>query len=263
MAQLLMTPVQSWSAVHPDFRTNTLVILGQTNVLLLRDYTSFFRAWETASQQDDVHSTLSNPSPDLLPRDFLDLWFANTDNDADNSSWDDQPSSQLSVASARAMCIVVSRPPMAIIPSNLLRASPCSLIWTPQGSPETLRTNLLPSRAHPRLVSPPTRNQVSPSTAAPLRRHTATRIQHLPTRLSRALAYKWTAVLSMLCRSMRFGMELAPIWLPSIMWTCWCGTLQERPRRGGSPSDMDLRVYSLIFCIVQTSLCLSTTISRL
>ncbi|CBQ72963.1 conserved hypothetical protein [Sporisorium reilianum SRZ2] len=41
-AQLTMTPYQIWSAVHPDLKTKTLLILGQGTVLLLRDYKKFF-----------------------------------------------------------------------------------------------------------------------------------------------------------------------------------------------------------------------------
>lgn len=41
-AQLTMTPYQIWSAVHPDLRTKTLLILGQGTVLLIRDYKKFF-----------------------------------------------------------------------------------------------------------------------------------------------------------------------------------------------------------------------------
>lgn len=43
MAQLTMRPWQIWSAVHPDIKTNTLLILGQGTVLLIRDYKQFFR----------------------------------------------------------------------------------------------------------------------------------------------------------------------------------------------------------------------------
>ncbi|TKY85700.1 hypothetical protein EX895_005240 [Sporisorium graminicola] len=42
-AQLTMTPYQIWSAVHPDLKTKTLLILGQGTVLLVRDYKKFFR----------------------------------------------------------------------------------------------------------------------------------------------------------------------------------------------------------------------------
>ncbi|GAC94128.1 hypothetical protein PHSY_001697 [Pseudozyma hubeiensis SY62] len=41
-AQLTMTPYQIWSAVHPDLKTKTLLILGQGTVLLIRDYQKFF-----------------------------------------------------------------------------------------------------------------------------------------------------------------------------------------------------------------------------
>ncbi len=37
-----MTPYQIWSAVHPDLRTKTLLVLGQGTVLLIRDYKKFF-----------------------------------------------------------------------------------------------------------------------------------------------------------------------------------------------------------------------------
>ena len=42
MAQQMMTPYQIWAAVHPDFKTKTLLVLGQGTVLLIRDYTKFF-----------------------------------------------------------------------------------------------------------------------------------------------------------------------------------------------------------------------------
>ncbi|GAK64497.1 uncharacterized protein PAN0_005c2711 [Moesziomyces antarcticus] len=42
LAQLTMTPYQIWSAVHPDLKTKTLLILGHGTVLLLRDYKKFF-----------------------------------------------------------------------------------------------------------------------------------------------------------------------------------------------------------------------------
>ncbi|EST05594.1 Quinonprotein alcohol dehydrogenase-like superfamily [Kalmanozyma brasiliensis GHG001] len=41
-AQLTMTPYQIWSAVHPDLKTKTLLVLGQGTVLLIRDYKKFF-----------------------------------------------------------------------------------------------------------------------------------------------------------------------------------------------------------------------------
>lgn len=43
LAQLTMMPWQIWSAVHPDTRTSTLLILGQGTVLLIRDYKEYFR----------------------------------------------------------------------------------------------------------------------------------------------------------------------------------------------------------------------------
>lgn len=42
LAQLTMTPYQIWSAVHPDLKTKTLLILGQGTVLLIKDYKKFF-----------------------------------------------------------------------------------------------------------------------------------------------------------------------------------------------------------------------------
>lgn len=59
MAQLTMTPYQIWSAVHPDPKTKTLLILGQGTVLLIRDYKKFF----------NKHSG----SPDL----FIEIEFEN------------------------------------------------------------------------------------------------------------------------------------------------------------------------------------------
>ncbi|PWZ02377.1 hypothetical protein BCV70DRAFT_151118, partial [Testicularia cyperi] len=43
VAQLTMTPWQIWSAVHADVKTNTLLMLGQGTVVLLRDYKKFLR----------------------------------------------------------------------------------------------------------------------------------------------------------------------------------------------------------------------------
>ena len=61
LAQLTMTPFQIWSAVHPDPKTKTLLVLGQGTLLLIRDYKKFF----------------NNPkrSPDL----FVEIEFDNLD----------------------------------------------------------------------------------------------------------------------------------------------------------------------------------------
>lgn len=110
-AQRLMLPVQAWSAIHPDFRSRTLVVLGQTNVLLIRDYLTCFSAWESKKERElnaveDQNSTGKN---DLEPDMFVDLRFSEGDEGDPELSWDEMPPSQLAVSESRAMCIVVSQ----------------------------------------------------------------------------------------------------------------------------------------------------------
>ncbi|SNX84306.1 uncharacterized protein MEPE_03015 [Melanopsichium pennsylvanicum] len=51
MAQETMTPFQMWSAIHPDLKTKTLLVLGQGTLLLIRDYTKLFK---DANQSADM-----------------------------------------------------------------------------------------------------------------------------------------------------------------------------------------------------------------
>lgn len=104
-----MAPIQSWSAVHPDFRSRTLVVLSQTNVLLIRDYLTYFLAWEKRREVEDRGSSSAEvvernaPIPGL----FVDLRFTE-----EAPSFTDISTAQLAVAESRAMCIVVSVIPL-------------------------------------------------------------------------------------------------------------------------------------------------------
>lgn len=105
-AQLTMAPIQSWSAVHPDFRSRTLVILSQTNVLLIRDYLTYFLEWEKRRENEAEGSNgnameLEAPIPGI----FVDLRFKE-----ETPSPSDLSTAQLAVAESRAMCIIVSLP---------------------------------------------------------------------------------------------------------------------------------------------------------
>lgn len=111
-----MTPVQSWSAIHPDFRTNTLVVLGDTNVLLIRDYASCFRAWEAREALSVATTSMGQPptlplvlEEALQPAMFADLYF----NPPEKQSMEftmlgERTTNQLAVADSRAICITVS-----------------------------------------------------------------------------------------------------------------------------------------------------------
>jgi hypothetical protein len=102
-AQLMMAPIQRWSAVHPDFRSRTLVILSQTNVLVLRDYLTYFLAWEKRREAEAKGDTIVIDSKALSLGLFADLRFGE-----DTPLPSDLSTSQLAVADSRAMCIVVS-----------------------------------------------------------------------------------------------------------------------------------------------------------
>ncbi|UZJ51078.1 hypothetical protein CBS101457_000398 [Exobasidium rhododendri] len=119
LAQRTMTPIQSWSAIHPDFRSRTLVILGQTNVLIIRDYLTCFLAWQRRKEQDlrGKAGTRESLAPDL----FADLQFGvNKEGEAD-FAWDEIPTSQLAVAESRAMCIVGKPMLLDLDPLRLIR----------------------------------------------------------------------------------------------------------------------------------------------
>lgn len=108
----MMTPVQSWSAVHPDHRSRTLVVLGQTNVLIIRDYLACFLSWQQKKEAELLEGGASpnldsDQARSLAPALFADLWFDVARSDA-ALSLDELPPSQLAVAESRAMCIVVS-----------------------------------------------------------------------------------------------------------------------------------------------------------
>jgi hypothetical protein len=100
-----MAPIQSWSAVHPDFRSRTLVVLSQTNVLLIRDYLTYFLDWEKRREVEDRGSSsaevVEGNAP--IPALFVDLRFTE-----ETPSFTDISTAQLAVAESRAMCIVVS-----------------------------------------------------------------------------------------------------------------------------------------------------------
>lgn len=104
LAQLTMTPYQIWSAVHPDLKTKTLLILGQGTVLLIRDYKKFF----------------NNPSQ--APSLFVEIEFQNLQEYYDNTVlrgdedwaglgwnsrrlWESRPDAQLTVHEGRAVII--------------------------------------------------------------------------------------------------------------------------------------------------------------
>jgi hypothetical protein len=107
-----MTPIQAWSAIHPDFRSRTLVILGQTNVLIIRDYLTCFLAWQRKKEADlrgEVDANDASLRDCLAFGLFADLRFGEAREGEAEFSWDEYPTSQLAVAESRAICIVVSK----------------------------------------------------------------------------------------------------------------------------------------------------------
>ncbi|SPO25889.1 uncharacterized protein UTRI_03254 [Ustilago trichophora] len=105
LAQMIMTPYQIWSAVHPDIKTKTLVILGQGTVLLLKDYKKFF---SDPSQAPDLFIEIEFENlQEYYSRTFR---FARTDVEADlewNSRrlWEHRGDAQLTVHEGRAVIV--------------------------------------------------------------------------------------------------------------------------------------------------------------
>lgn len=105
----MMVPIQSWSAVHFCCRSSTLVVLGQTNVLILRDYLKCFLAWEKKKEYEvlgDANTTVDVQS--LQPGLFVDLCFNDREQSDTIIPSQDETPGQLAVADSRAFCIAVS-----------------------------------------------------------------------------------------------------------------------------------------------------------
>lgn len=119
-----MVPIQSWSAVHPDMRSSSLVVLGQTNILILRDYLKCFLAWERKKQQEILgHAGSAVDVENLKPGLFVDLRFLEREqSDTMFPSQDDTPG-QLAVADSRAFCIVVSVTPFLELTKGFILTS--------------------------------------------------------------------------------------------------------------------------------------------
>lgn len=95
-------------AVHPDFSTNTLVILGSRDVLLIRDYVKFLRSWERHKEKvgsanalsKSYYSLADESASDLKPDMFASFTSSNKRRYASDYL-------QLAVADGRAICFRV------------------------------------------------------------------------------------------------------------------------------------------------------------
>ncbi|PWN50513.1 hypothetical protein IE53DRAFT_387168 [Violaceomyces palustris] len=102
LAQRTLTPIQVWTAIHPDLKTNTLLVLGQGNLLLLRDYKQFFK--DTSKRPDHFSDFYFRRIEGILDDDdeidtggalgMLDLF-----------GWQAQPDAQLTVADGKAFLV--------------------------------------------------------------------------------------------------------------------------------------------------------------
>ncbi|EPQ30357.1 uncharacterized protein PFL1_01883 [Pseudozyma flocculosa PF-1] len=106
-AQVFMKPYQCWGAIHPDIKTNTLLVLGQGSLLLLRDYKSFFRDTSKPPAAFD----------ELLFRDLVmgvDPRYVSVEFDLERDPlawnsreqlWDVSPPSLMAVHDGKAFCV--------------------------------------------------------------------------------------------------------------------------------------------------------------
>lgn len=93
-----------WLAVHPDHRTNTLVILGGRNILLIHDYKVMLRAWEKLAPGE-------TPGEACSPAVFADVFQGHDEISEDETAEDfkeleiDEIMGLLAVADGRAFCV--------------------------------------------------------------------------------------------------------------------------------------------------------------
>ena len=119
MAQMTMRPYQIWSAIHPDFKTNTLLFLGQATVVLIRDYKKYFR---DTSQPPDLFAELEFQD---VRRSFGNSVSVPENNEDWNTQtvWDHAPDAQLTTHDGKAF--LVNGKPMII---DLERSGPKQLL---------------------------------------------------------------------------------------------------------------------------------------